>query len=515
MAAALVAFVTLSVGLFEVNRQRVAAERRFNQLRHLADQVFTLDSAIRGLPGATRARQALVSLSLEYLEGLATDVDVDSQLANELAGGYQRVGRIQGVPNDLNLGDFVKAEQSLAKAAALMEVVLAATPDDAAAHNRAGGIAMDRMIIAFSERRDADAARFAQASADHLEASLRGRDALVPGREKVVALGNVALTFVNLHRPAEGVRYARRALELARQTPSNELPLSMALSQLAVALRAQGNLEEAMAAIREAHSITDRLTYDTDTDRVLSRYAVLMREGEILGEDRGVSLERPTDAVVPLREALAMNEAAAQRDTADFTSRTRVASVARDIGDILRWHDPAEALLAYDLALKRLGEVRDNLKTQRDVAIVLANSSYAMRGLKRDADAGARIDRATSILTGIKDLPATAIGLNTAVIRVVQARADADAAQGHHAQAIAAYERLIEQVMASHPDVDHDIRDAHSLSLLRRDLAALYRLAGDAAKAETLASQNRTLWLHWEAQLPGNAFVRRRLAENN
>ena len=210
-----------------------------------------------------------------------------------------------------------------------------------------------------------------------------------------------------------------------------------------------------------------------------------------------------------------MNDAAARRDSADFTSRTRVASAARGIGDILRWQDPGEALVAYELALKRLGEVRGNLKTQRDIATVLANSSYPLRALKRGADADERIDRATAILTGIKDLPATTIGLDSAAIHVVQARADAAAADGHLAQAITAYERLFEQVMASRPDSDHDLRDAHSLSLLRRDLAALYRLGGDAARAETLASQNRTLWRHWDAQLPGNAFVRRRLAENN
>lgn len=515
-AAALVAFVALSVGLFEANRQRVAAERRFSQLRHLADQVFTLDSSIRGLPGATNARQALVTLSLEYLEGLAADAEVDSRLASELADGYQRVGRIQGVPNDLNLGDFVKAEQSLAKAAAMMAVVLAAAPADPAAHNRAGSIAMDRMIVAFSERRDADAGRFAQDTVDHLEIFLRGRGAPIPGlRETVSAYCNVALTFVNLHRPDEGVRYARRALELARTDTSTDRPLSQALSQLAVSLRAQGNVDEAMAAIREAHTIIDRLSYETDTDRVISRYAVLLREGQILGEDRGISLERPTEAVVPLREALAMNEAAARRDTADFTSRTRVASAARGIGDILRWNNPAEAMVAYDLALTRLGEVRGNLKTQRDIAIVLANSSYALLGLKRDADADQRIDRATAILHSIKDLPATTVGLNSAVIHVVQARADHHAAQGHQAQAIAAYEHLVEQVMASQPDVEHDIRDAHSLSLLRRDLAALYRLAGNAAKADPLASQNRALWQHWDTRLPGNTFVRRRLAENH
>ncbi len=65
--------LALSGGLFEINRQRVIAERRFAQLRQLSTKVFDLDKAIRNLPGSIEARQELVSASLEYLRGLAAD----------------------------------------------------------------------------------------------------------------------------------------------------------------------------------------------------------------------------------------------------------------------------------------------------------------------------------------------------------------------------------------------------------------------------------------------------------
>jgi hypothetical protein len=38
----------------------------------------------------------------------------------------------------------------------------------------------------------------------------------------------------------------------------------------------------------------DRISYPSETDRMLDRYAILLRKGFILGEDRGISLERAT-----------------------------------------------------------------------------------------------------------------------------------------------------------------------------------------------------------------------------
>ncbi len=102
--AALVVIASLSAGLYIANRERLVAERRFAQLKQLSNQVFDLDKTIRDLPGSAQARQSLVSASLGYLRGLAGGAHGDLDLAREIAQGYWRVGRIQGVPVELNLG---------------------------------------------------------------------------------------------------------------------------------------------------------------------------------------------------------------------------------------------------------------------------------------------------------------------------------------------------------------------------------------------------------------------------
>ncbi|MGB7744657.1 MAG: serine/threonine-protein kinase, partial [Terracidiphilus sp.] len=61
---------SLSTGLWIANRERKVAERRFAQVRQLANEFIALDENIRGLPGSTKVRMQMVSDSLEYLTSL-------------------------------------------------------------------------------------------------------------------------------------------------------------------------------------------------------------------------------------------------------------------------------------------------------------------------------------------------------------------------------------------------------------------------------------------------------------
>jgi serine/threonine-protein kinase len=78
--AAVLMIVSLFTGLVVANRQRVVAERRFAQLRHLSNSVIDLDRSIRTLPGSVEARRQLVAASLGYLEALAKEARGDLDL---------------------------------------------------------------------------------------------------------------------------------------------------------------------------------------------------------------------------------------------------------------------------------------------------------------------------------------------------------------------------------------------------------------------------------------------------
>ena len=503
----------LSAGLYLANRQRLTAERRFRQVRELSKKVFDFDMAIKNLPGSTEARQRLVSASVEYLEGLSSDARGDLDLLQEVGEGYWRVGRIQGVPTELNLGDAVNAELSLKKADALMDTVLTSRPQNRTALLRSGVIAHDRMILAEEEHRRSDALTHAEKSAARLDAFLRRTDA--PESERVEALraySNLALARVNMHLYADAIRYARHSVELARPIPSARSALAAGLSILANALRYQGDLEGALQAIQEARRTVEETVYPTETTRMFNLYGIYLREGLILGEDGAANLDRPTDAIEALQKAFDMSEAAAKKDPIDSTSRQRVANSGNPLGNILRHLDPQRALAVFDLSIRRLGEIRNRLVARRDQTLVLANSSYPLRSLHRAAEAKQRIDAALAILRDTKDYPAERVPLYSEVFTALRAQAEYEADLGEPRRALDLYEQLFEKVMAAKPDALNDLRETPRLSDLYKALAQLYRRTGDTQKAEGMEDRRLDLWRQWERKLPNNAFVLRQVA---
>ena len=512
VAASIVTVALLAVGLFVTDRQRRISESRFQQLRQLSGQVFALDARLNYVPGTTEAREVLVASSLQYLEGLSAAARSDLDLAYEVADGYLSMARIQGVPTGPTLGHFDQAEASLRTADALVETLLAARPRDLRALVLSVDIRHDRMIVADSVRRDADAIVHATGAAARIEDVLN-HDLATPEQRQTVTsrYANVALANVNLRRYDEAVRLARRHVDLIRSMDAAAGALSGSLSVLANALRLQGDLDGALEAIRDARAYADRVP-DTGYLSSLNRYGPLLREGFILGEDRSVSLDRPMEAIVPLREAFEIVEAGARRDPGDYTSRSRVGTVGRELGDILRWREPREALAIYDVALGRLGEIENNVRARRDSALILAGSAYALRRLDRVPEAKQRVEKALAMLTTTKDYPAQKIAFDDALFTVLLARADQLADEDQLALAMAEYNTLLTQVSQTKSDFDHDLRDANSLSLLYEDLARLYRSSGVTGPAVALDAKRLALWQHWDRALPNNPFVRRKLA---
>jgi hypothetical protein len=186
--------------------------------------------------------------------------------------------------------------------------------------------------------------------------------------------------------------------------------------------------------------------------------------------------------------------------------------VGRELGNLLRWDKPADALVVYDAALDRLSEIRNNIRARRDTAVVLASSSYALRRLGRAGDAQERLDRALAMLKETGDYPAERVALDSNVYTVLKAVADHHAEQGESALARQEHETLLDRVLTAGPDVENDLRNANELSLLLGDLARVSRESGAADKAARFDARRLELWEHWSRKLPGNPFVLRRLA---
>ena len=125
--ASMLVILSLSAGLYVANRERAIAQRRFLEVRQLANKLFDIDAAVRRSPGTTKARQLIVDTSLEYLRRLAADARGDPDLGLEVGSAYMRVARVQGVPMQTsNLGQTDEAERSLRAAEAMVRSVLVA-----------------------------------------------------------------------------------------------------------------------------------------------------------------------------------------------------------------------------------------------------------------------------------------------------------------------------------------------------------------------------------------------------
>jgi serine/threonine protein kinase len=112
-------------------RERERAERRFNDVRRVANSLlFDVHDAIKNLPGATPARQLILTRALEFLDNLSKDAGDDRSLQQELAAAYERVGDVQGQAREANLGEPEAALVSYKKALAIREALVAASPGD-------------------------------------------------------------------------------------------------------------------------------------------------------------------------------------------------------------------------------------------------------------------------------------------------------------------------------------------------------------------------------------------------
>jgi tetratricopeptide (TPR) repeat protein/predicted Ser/Thr protein kinase len=512
VTAATVTLASLSLGLYAANRARAIAQRRFLQVRQLANKVLALDGTIRVLPGSTKARHEIVAISKEYLEALGADAHADKDLALEIGAAYAHLARVQGVPTSANLGQYAQAEESLRKADALLEPVLAASPQNRKALLISANVAHERMILASSGHRNDEALAQARKAAGRLDALLgRGKAAQSEMSTAVQLFTNIALAHKNMHLYDDAIRYARRSIEISRSLPSAQEALSNALSVLADSMRFSGDLEGALQAIREARSNMERADFHGETSRRSSLFNVLWREGVILGQDGGVNLDQPGEAIAVLQRAFDLTEEWARKDPNDASCRILVASAGRELGAILRHRNPQRALAVYDVGLLRLGEIKNNVKARRDEAQMLAGSAYALRRLNRISEAKNRIDSAFRLLRETKDYPADRINPDNEAAAALRALGDHLGETGQPQRAADVYQELLDKIMAWKPDPLLDLRQATELSRIYEALAALHRRNGHPDRAEAMSALRLELWRQWDRKLPSNSFIRRQL----
>ncbi|HJQ69482.1 MAG TPA: protein kinase [Blastocatellia bacterium] len=367
MVAAILVLVTLVGGIVATNVERARAERRFNDVRKLANSfMFEFHDAIENLPGSTPARELLVTRALEYLDGLAQEAGDDMSLQRELATAYQKVGDVQGNPLDSNLGDSAGALDSYNKSIAIREAIVASS----------GSTAEDRRALA---------AVYA----------LRG-DVLWGRGDPEGALEN--------HRKAQAIGEALLAenpddRETARALWSGYRRIGYAQAQA-------GDLQAGVESFNKARAIIERLVA-ADPTNAKARHDMAVNYSAIgeamveTGDVRG--------GIEYFQKALVIDQELLNESPLDANAKLQVAVDYSNIGDALaREKDSLPgALEAYRKGLPMIEELAAadpaNNKNQRNVAVFNMRIAGLLAELGNDKEALASALKAIAVLERIVD----------------------------------------------------------------------------------------------------------------
>ena len=140
-------------------RQRILAEKRFEQARELADKVvFKYHDEVIKLSGATDLRQMMMSDTVQYLDNLAAEAADDQALQREMGAAYFRIGNAQGKVYDANSGDTAGAINSYRKAVELLEPLALKNQADAKLQSELSSLyaALGEILRRAGDRDEAD-----------------------------------------------------------------------------------------------------------------------------------------------------------------------------------------------------------------------------------------------------------------------------------------------------------------------------------------------------------------------
>jgi eukaryotic-like serine/threonine-protein kinase len=283
-------------------REKARAERRFNEVRKLANSVlFDYHDAIKALPGATKVRERLVKDGLNYLDSLAGEAYGDPALQRELAAAYERVGDVRGGESSGSRRDIAGAMESYTKALRIREALVAANRGDAQA------------------RRD-----------------------LASSHQKI------GFRLLGTKEESHGSEHLQKALtlylDLKREQPANDdiqLELAATRNQLGNAMELRGDIAGALEQNRAALAICEKLVASNPRDQRYRR-ALWSSQDQV-----GYMLWLQNDvagAIEANSKALALGEALIAADPINADYRRRLVVTYQHGGDYRRGSDKRGAL---------------------------------------------------------------------------------------------------------------------------------------------------------------------------
>jgi len=366
VTAALLILVSLVAGLIATTWQahratveKARAEKRFNDVRHLAHSVlFDYHDAVKNLPGATAVRERLVKDALAYLDSLNSEAASDPALQRELAAAYERVGDVRGEVYGASIGDMSGALDSYHKALRIREALVAANPHDV---NNRRGLADSCMKIGTQLQDTTDAARgldyLRKACALYQQLATEQRDNSDIRDYLSRSHNELGMALQNWGNPAEALKNHREALRLRKELlavdPRNDLyrrHLAITYWDIGQALMRIGDINAALEANRNCMDLCVPLFAENPTN-IKDRARVAISY-QMDGEYRALAGD-VAGALESFRKKLQLDEQNLNDDPANAQARRDIAYSWSRIGELLAAkRDYSEALSQERKALE-------------------------------------------------------------------------------------------------------------------------------------------------------------------
>ncbi len=433
IGAAVLLLLTLGGGIAATLHEARLANRRFNDVRKLANAyLFEFYDGIRDVPGTTAVRHTVVKRALEYLDSLSAERGNDVALGNELAAAYKRVGDAQGAPNWPSLGDRAGALVSYRKALAIREGLRDISP---ANRELVAELADNHWSICDIQMHSGEVKQAAVHCGEAV-AIMEKQLGAKPGTDKerdvlanaYIGLGDVlgSPDVQSLGKPKEAVEIFKKALVIRQnQKPGQgfrfdrRVALALTHGKLASVYQSLNELPLAAQSLRQAIALDEQLLQDFPTNVLYRRETavynrslslVLIRMNQLPeAEQRGNRSAQLFEQLV----AIDPNNISAKQALAESTYSQGYVQAKLN-------HD-AVAMRLYDLAFARYEQLRaiapgsvgpglrHAYQLMGELALKMANPAKAMEAarkqleitnglLKKDAaNAGARRFKGTAL----------------------------------------------------------------------------------------------------------------------
>ncbi len=487
--AAAIVLLSLTAGLIAANYQARRAERRFQQVRKLANTfLFDFHDKIQNLPGATEAREMVAQTALDYLNSLAQEAGNDPTLLLDLAQAYMKVGDVQGDPWTPNLGHTAEAMQSYQRSLAL-------------AQKLAGPISSSQQVQRLLANDYFKIGALQSETGDKLGAQAILRQALSIGEPLAQATGDaedlkllintytrVGDTQLDTGDAPSALESYRRAQQVAERAATAHPSIDSkgrwanSFGHLGESLVTLGNAEEAIRQYRQGADVLEKLVDQEPTVRQRRDLRVFYTWlGNLYGNPNFINIGDRKTALEYYERALKLAEGQAAVDPRNARARLDLAVSYVGVGDVEVEMDAQRGAeyfrKALDVAMTLLREAPENYSYLRRREIYLTKLATAQMRLGDRATAMRNLRQAQEILAQLtaRD-PADAQVLGDQHANL-QALAECQLAAGEYEPALHHYRQMLalaqKAVAASRNDLYGQRRLAEAYAGLGHYHAAL------------------------------------------